>query len=326
VIDFRYHLVSIIAVFLALAVGLLVGSTALSGKAVEALTAAQRAALNKNASLQKQVGMLNSQVTADQAFATAASKRLLDGLLTNQKVVIVTAPGFESSMIGGLRTALTEAGATVTGEVDLQPAFLTTTGQTETALTGLAQQLAAQAGLTLSTQSSSGVSGQQAAAQVLAASLLTSDGTGLSASTGQHILSGLSQGGYVSVASGGPAPAPASLAILVTPGGTPPQTGSKVLVATALALKNAGTGTVLAGPVSAIGASSVISAEDSAGNVSTVDNADTESGQIMTVWALYYARNGKPAGQYGIGPAVAPSPAPSPSSTPAVTPSTGVHK
>ncbi|HUC25193.1 MAG TPA: copper transporter, partial [Streptosporangiaceae bacterium] len=35
-IDFRYHLVSIIAVFLALAVGLAVGSTALSGKAVEA--------------------------------------------------------------------------------------------------------------------------------------------------------------------------------------------------------------------------------------------------------------------------------------------------
>ena len=38
VIDFRYHLVSIIAVFLALAVGLVVGSTALSGKAVELLS------------------------------------------------------------------------------------------------------------------------------------------------------------------------------------------------------------------------------------------------------------------------------------------------
>ena len=325
-IDFRYHLVSIIAVFLALAVGLLVGSTALSGKAVEALTAAQRAALSRNASLQKQVGLYQKQITADQAFATASSKRLLDGLLTNQSVVIVTAPGFDSSMIGGLRSALTEAGATVTGEVDLQPSFLVTTGQTETSLTGLAQQLADQAGLPAPTQSSSQVSGQQAAAQVLAASLLSRDGTGLSASTSEQILKGLSQGGYLSIASGGPAPAPASLAILVTPSGTTPQTTGTVLVATALALKNAGNGTVLAGPVSAIGPGSVIDAENTAGNVSTVDDADTESGQITTVWALYYLRNGKPAGQFGISSGVVPSPAPSLSVSPTVSPSTGAHK
>ena len=324
-IDFRYHLVSIIAVFLALAVGLLVGSTALSGKAVEALTAAQRAALNKNASLQKQVSMYQNQVTADQAFATASSKRLLDGLLTGQSVVIVTAPGFDSAMIGGLRTALTEAGATVTGEVDLQSSFLITTGQTETALTGLAQQLAAHAGLTLTTQPSSSVVGQQAAAQVLAASLMSRDGAALSTATSQHILSGLSQGGYVSIASGGPVPAPATLAILVTPSGAPPQTGGEVLAATALALKNAGDGTVMAGPVSAVGSGSVIDVENSARNVSTVDNADTESGQIMTVWALYYLRAGKPAAQYGIANGVVPSPAPSVSGTPTVTPSVGAH-
>ena len=57
-IDFRYHLVSIIAVFLALAVGLVVGSTALSGKAEEALKVAQRNALANNKTLQKEKSAL----------------------------------------------------------------------------------------------------------------------------------------------------------------------------------------------------------------------------------------------------------------------------
>ena len=40
-IDFRYHLVSIIAVFLALAVGLVVGATALAPKTEAALSRLQ---------------------------------------------------------------------------------------------------------------------------------------------------------------------------------------------------------------------------------------------------------------------------------------------
>ena len=73
-IDFRYHLVSIIAVFLALAVGLVVGSTALSGKAEEALKVAQHNLLANNKSLwTRSDPRWNSQVSADQAFAQAAS-------------------------------------------------------------------------------------------------------------------------------------------------------------------------------------------------------------------------------------------------------------
>jgi Copper transport outer membrane protein, MctB len=325
VIDFRYHLVSIIAIFLALAVGLLVGSTALSGKAVEALTAAQRAALNKNASVTKQNKQLGNQVTADQAFASASSKRLLTGLLTGEKVVIVTAPNFDSAVVSGVRTALGEAGASVTGEVDLSQQFLNSDGQNEAALNQLSEQLASQYGVTLTGPSSNPVSGQAAAAQVLAASLLTGNGTSLATSSSQGILNGLTKGGYLSVSSSssGSVPAPANLAVLVTPGTPAPQTGSLVLEATALALKDASNGTVMAGSVGAIGPNSVISGEDGKAQVSTVDNADTESGQIMTVQALYL--HGK-VGQYGIGPGVAPSPAPSPSPSPTLTPGTGARR
>ena len=39
-IDFRYHLVSIVAVFLALAIGIVLGSTELQGHTIDALNAA----------------------------------------------------------------------------------------------------------------------------------------------------------------------------------------------------------------------------------------------------------------------------------------------
>ena len=61
-IDFRYHLVSIVAVFLALAIGIVLGSTELRGAAFSALDRTSsalsgklNAANSENSSLQQQV-------------------------------------------------------------------------------------------------------------------------------------------------------------------------------------------------------------------------------------------------------------------------------
>jgi Copper transport outer membrane protein, MctB len=313
VIDFRYHLVSIIAVFLALAVGLAVGSTALTGTAEQALTAAQHRLSNQNKALTKQNGTLQRQLAGDQAFAQANSARLLAGLLTGERAVLIAAPGADAAVTDGLTTALREAGATITGQISLQSAFTTTSGQNEATLSQLAQNLASSAGLTLATPpGGSTVPGQQDAAQVLAASLLSAD---LTSTASQAILNGFSQRGFITVDSGTPASAPANLAVLVTPSGpAPEQSVSEVLMAVAGELKAAGSGTVMAGDVSSIGSGSVISAEISAGNtVSTVDNADTETGQIMVVQALRFLLDGKAPAPYGAEPAAAPSPGPTPS-------------
>jgi hypothetical protein len=318
VIDFRYHLVSIIAVFLALAVGLAIGSTALTGTTEQTLTAAQHRLTSQNRALTKQNGLLQQQVAGDQAFAQANSARLLAGLLTGERVVLVAAPGADSAVTSGLTTALRQAGATVTGQVSFTSAFTTTSGQNEATLSQLAQNLATSAGLVLTAApAGSTVPGQQAAGQVLAAGLLA-NGTGTTAAS-QAIVGGFSQRGFITVDSGNPASAPADLAILVTPGGPPAQTQqsmSDALMAVARELKAAGGGTVMAGSVSAIGSGSVISAEDSAGNaVSTVDNADTETGQILVVQALRFLLDGKAPAAYGAETAAAPSPGPTPAAT-----------
>jgi hypothetical protein len=322
VIDFRYHLVSIIAVFLALAVGLVVGSTALSGKAEQFLTKAQDRAVARNNALSSANRALNKQINADQAFAQAGSQRLVGGLLTQDKVVLVIAPGATPAVTSGVTAVLQQAGATVTGDVNIQQSFLDTSAANEAALTQLADSLATRAGLSPPAQSQSRAAGQQAVAQVLAASLLdTPAGTALSAKASAAILTGLEQNNFVSAST---TPQTATLAVLVAPGGAPPQTGSQVLVALAAQLKAASSATVMAGAVESVGAGSVISNENSSVNpVSTVDNADTESGQIMVVQALRFLLDRKPPAAFGIDSGNAPSPAPTPSATPTGTTSVG---
>ncbi len=322
-IDFRYHLVSIIAVFLALAVGLVVGSTALSAKAEYVLSRGEHGALAANSALRKANGALTKQAAADQTFAQANSERLIGGLLPLDKVVLVVAPGANGAVANGVTAALKQSGATVTGVVNLQSLFLDTTGANETALTGLAQSLATRAGLTPPAQSQSKVAGQQAAAQILAASLLEpSAGTGsLSDRARAAILTGLEQEGFIS-ASG--TPATATQAVLIAPGGAPPQSGSEVLEALAAQLETASGGIVMAGSVDSVGPGSVVRNESgSAHPVSTVDNADTESGQIMVVQALRDLLDGKAPNKYGIDPGTAPSPPPTPSVSPSGTASGG---
>jgi hypothetical protein len=332
VIDFRYHLVSIIAVFLALAVGLVVGATALAPGTEALFKTAENVLSKTNASLNKENRDLRNQVNADQLFAQAAASRLLPGLMTGEKVVLVAAPNADGPVISGVTKALRQAGATVTGQVNLTAQFLSIDGHDEDQLTQLAQSQAANAGVTLPTQSSSLVAGQQAAGKVLAASLLTGGGTGLSSADTTHILSAFSVAGYATFGNAAsPVSGPATLAVLVAPGGAAPQ-GSQVLVALAAALKNAGSGTVMVGGAESVGSNSAIDAEITAGQVSTVDNADTETGQIMTVQALKLLLDGKSLGHYGIGSGAAPSPAPTPSSsvsptaTPNVSSSSGGHK
>ena len=62
-IDFRYHLVSIVAVFLALAIGIVLGSTELQGPAYNLLD-------KTTSKLQNELGQVSSQRDAAQQQAT----------------------------------------------------------------------------------------------------------------------------------------------------------------------------------------------------------------------------------------------------------------
>jgi hypothetical protein len=277
-------------------------------------------------------------VTADEAVAQAAEAPLLDGLLSGQSVGLVNAPGAPGSVVPGVTKALRDAGATVAGQVNLQPKLLNASQENQQFLIQLVQQLAAPGSVP------GNGTGLQQAARLLGSAILTK-GTGPNGdksgnasggspgTSAQTILEGYAHAGLLSI-SGQPS-VPATLAVVVTPSSAPSDGISDPadtgLITLAQQLDAAGLGTVVAGSASGSGAGSVIDALRGSGvakQISTVDYADTVTGQIVTVWALTDALAGRKAASYGPqsgDSAAAPTPAPTASASPTSAPSTGPH-
>ncbi|MGE5285819.1 MAG: copper transporter, partial [Micromonosporaceae bacterium] len=140
-IDFRYHLVSIVAIFLALAIGIVLGTTALNGPVTEGL---QRSltSLNSDAnSLRTQNAALQQQVSTADSFAQAAAPNLLGHLLDGQRVVLIAAPGASSQVQHGVSAMLQQSGATISGQIQLQDKFFDTSATTLSYLDQLSQDV-----------------------------------------------------------------------------------------------------------------------------------------------------------------------------------------
>jgi hypothetical protein len=123
-VSFRYHVVTIVAVFVALAVGLLMGTAFLDQGLVRDLR-------NRSASLSNQVNLLQKEVKDAQAqgsiyqgFADQMRSIAVDGRLAGTRVVIVTEKGVDLSNLNAVRQTLSGsggAGATIDGVVVLSP-------------------------------------------------------------------------------------------------------------------------------------------------------------------------------------------------------------
>lgn len=333
-IDFRYHLVSIVAVFLALAIGLVLGATALTPLTLRGLQHGISSDKHTIDQLITTGKVSQRQLAADEQFAQVAEPQLLAHLLDGQRVVIVTAPGASGNVTTGVTTALRDAGATVSGQVQLQPRFFDTSAGTQQVLSQVAQQVAPP------TLALTGLSPLLQGSKVLANAIVTSSdptqpASALAAGTGQQVLSGLAADGFVTH-SGNPA-VRGTLAVVVTPA-TPGSTSdtnpvTEGLVTIAQQLNLAGQGTVVAGSVAGSGSGSAIElmrAGGRGGHLSSVDNADMVTGQIVVaqaLWELLHGVNGNygvTAGASRVGPS--PAPSPSPSASAAVQPATGAGK
>jgi hypothetical protein len=331
-IDFRYHLVSIIAVFLALAVGIAVGAEAVSPQLASTLRTQAHNAAKSNNALYAENSLLKKEIGADELFAQAASGSLLTNLLVGERVALITAPGADTATVNGISSALTRAGATVTGTVALAPQFFDVNVTTEADLTAAATALAPPH-ISSSDTVDAQIAGQQAAAKVIAAAIM--DNPSVPALTSQQtdrILTGFGGRGFLQVAGSGGGTAlssQASLAVVVIPGSLPAKASSLspenlALIYLTHYLQQAGKGAVLAGSLQGSGSGSAIDAVTSGDvgvAVTTIDNADTETGQIIVAQALSLLLSSHPPAAYGAGPDAVPSPAPTASPTPTSTPS-----
>ena len=336
-IDFRYHLVSIVAVFLALAIGIVLGSTELQGPTYNLLNQTTAKLQNELDQASSQRDAAQQQANLGQNYAQAVEPVVLRGLLAGQRLLIITEPGAPASVVTAISNAATkDAGATVTGQIALQPKFF---DNSDTTLAGLNQVNLAMSqadNIALNT----GTPYQQQTAQVIASEILTrSPGStagqagaqpSTSSSAGsqqdtnaQTMLGAYANEGFLTI-SGQPA-TPATLAVVVTPQ-TAPQDGStdpldQLLAPVAEELAAKSSATVVAGVLAGSGTGSpiaVLRASSAASKVSTVDDADFVAGQSVVIQALATQLNGGNPGSYGFASgasAVGPSPAPTPSAS-----------
>ena len=92
-IDFRYHVISIVAVFLALATGLVLGASLLNTQLIETQNAQNESLIDDKNALRDEVDALEEQQDSLEQFISAVGPLAVRDLLVGQRVVLVTLPG-----------------------------------------------------------------------------------------------------------------------------------------------------------------------------------------------------------------------------------------
>lgn len=315
-IDFRYHVVSLVSVFVALAVGIVLGAGPLRGQIAEQLSARVDQLGEEKKQLRSDKDIAEAGVKNRDAFTTQVMPVLVTGRLSGRHVVLVSLPGAQNELVDPLSTALKAAGAEITGRVEVKAAWSAPErSQTRAAvvrewskvLNSSGQQTGRATGTPRTTAGANGATPNRGGTDIraelqdlLARSLVTANPleTGGTDQVGGQVLNAFSQQGLVTVrekVSGradlavvlAPPVATEPVAPSPTPSGLDPV---RDWVDLALTLDRAGGGVVLFGPASSTldgGALAVLRAQKQQNRqVSTVDTAGSPMGDVTTVYAL----------------------------------------
>src|SRR5690348_16446973 len=123
-ISLRTHAISLAAVFLALAIGVALGSGLLSDTLLSGLRDDKRQLQNQINGLQAQKNALNERLKAANDFDVAMAGRMVHDALAQKSVVLVRTPDASGGVVDSLTRLVGEAGGTVTGTVSLTQQFV----------------------------------------------------------------------------------------------------------------------------------------------------------------------------------------------------------
>jgi hypothetical protein len=311
-VSFRYHVITIVAVFVALAVGILMGSTLLDQNLVHTLQNQTADMSQTISSLTKKVNDQQTQLQAAERFASDAMPSLLGDRLQGKQVVLLTEHGIDLATLNKVRQALAGpggAGASVQGVVVMNPSMALTDPASRaaaahilgvpanTSTARLSQELARALGDRLASGPPT-VTGQSDLLQdMIDAKLVTlSDAPGGAGAIG---------GADVPVvALSGSAPSmPVDARTFYAP-------MFEQLVANGIPTAAAASSTTASPFLDQIRADGGVD-----GKIVTVDDVDLAPGQVALVWGLERLINGDNGGDYGLtcgSCTLAPSPLPTP--------------
>lgn len=299
-ISFRYHLVSLISVFLAVALGIIIGTTALNGQVLDGLNRQVVSLNDDKRGLQARTSDLESQLNQGDVFGQAVGPTLVAGRLTDASVVLVLASQDIDADIVAETTALIEAaGATVNGTLQLQPSFSDpqSAQDLQTYVTG---SEGLPPGIQLPESDDAAVLVGSLLGTVLMRPVL---GDPVEQTATTTVLSGLSTLDALTVESA--EVVAADYAVILTQGalsGPDAEARNAALGALAAGLDGAGRGVVVAGDTAAAADTGLLGAVRAdatlSGSISTIDNVNVAAGQVSVVLALVGQGEGS-AGAYG---------------------------
>jgi hypothetical protein len=113
VISFRYHIVTIVAVFLALAIGLLAGSAFVQPELVDQLRVQTDRLRDDLRERDEALTETRAEVAALAAYADATLPYLTSDRLAGTQVIVVSQEGVEDAVLGQTQRSLVESGAEV---------------------------------------------------------------------------------------------------------------------------------------------------------------------------------------------------------------------
>jgi cell division septum initiation protein DivIVA len=296
VINFRYHIVSLTAVFLALAIGLVVGTAALNGPVADNLSHQVTQISRTNQQLRDQVDNLEKEIGQKEQFATEAAPMLLADKLAGRQVLVVSMQK-SSKYVPDVLTDLGLAGAKVTGQVEIEDSFVVPSNSAT---------LLDTAETSISSTSISGLptnsDGVESSSALLAAILMNHAPT-VPSGVRQTVLQAYQTANYITVT--GTVTGPAEAVVLIAGPPYVDQSASQEnanMITIIDQFEKAGP--IVVGAAAAAGSGNVVGAVtgDAALNktVSTVDNIDTPQGQIAAVLALNERIVTGNAGHYGV--------------------------
>jgi hypothetical protein len=265
VISYRHHIVSLVAVFLALAIGVALGGGPLSDlgrddKPASATTREQRTAART--------------ASYGDDFAAASAAKLYAAGLRDHPVSVLTMPGAAGDVVSALGAQVEAAGGTVASTYDVQPTLVD--GSKKSLVDALGSQLMTQLGSGAVTADAPTYErlGQLLGLAVADGDLPSSDADSIRQSlAGAELMTSPDTAGRAPI-------------VLVVLGD---EIDPAILSGLVLGLAAKATGVVVAGDAASAtpaGDLSALRAEPAADEVATVDGADTPLGQVTAVLAL----------------------------------------
>jgi len=295
VITLRHHLLTIVAVFLALAAGIVLGGGPLSDVGPTAATSSGEADTAPAAD--------RAQTDYTESVVSALGPATVSGRLAEQSVAVVTVPGADEQVVTALTEQVTAAGGTVSARYDLS-ADIVDPGQKSLVDTLGSQLLTQQAEGDVAAEAST----YDRIGQLLGLAIATKEAAGQDVNgKARAIVDAVSGAGLMAKPGEVAQRSPLVLVVLGTDAGD--EGSDAILAGLAQGLAVQASGVVVAGATSDGGEGQLgrLRADPVSAAVATLDGVDTAAGRVATILTLQRSLT-TPGGAFGASGADGPVP------------------